>query len=114
MTKPISIDRIAKQFCETAADMITGDRASTHGDASVNFDRIANLWSAYLHTNIAGSQVPVMMVLMKIARSTGGDFNKDDYIDMCGYAALAGEMATKQFEDAGEDNRVYRGAKSYE
>ena len=114
MVNPISINKIAKQFCETAADLLTGDRASAHGEASVNFDRIALLWSAYLHTSIAGNQVPVMMALLKIARSTGGDYNEDDYIDMCGYSALAGEMAAKQFEQANGDNRLYRGRKDYE
>jgi hypothetical protein len=69
------------------------------------------LWSAYLHKDIAGNQVPIMMTLLKIARSTGGDYNEDDYIDMCGYSALAGEMAAKQFEQANGDNRLYRGRK---
>lgn len=109
MTNPISIDRIAKQFCETAGDMITNDRANAHGDASRFFDIVARLWSQYLLIDIAGNQVPIMMVLFKIARSMNGNFNKDDYIDMCGYSALAGEMATKQFEDANEDQSKYRG-----
>jgi hypothetical protein len=109
MTNPISIDRIAKQFCETAGDMVSNDRASAHGDANRCFDIVARLWSQYLLTNIAGNQVPIMMVLLKIARSMNGNFNKDDYIDMCGYSALAGEMATKQFEAADGDQTKYRG-----
>ncbi len=35
------------------------------------------------------------MVCLKLARSIGGGFNADDYIDMAGYAALAGECAAK-------------------
>jgi hypothetical protein len=112
MVNPISINRIAKQYCETAGDLVSNDRAQTHGDASKSFDIVARLWSAYLTTNIAGSQVPLMMMMFKVARSMNGNFNKDDYVDMCGYAALAGEMATKQFEvDANGDNKLYRGTK---
>ncbi len=93
MTNPISTDRIAKQFCDTAGEIITGDRAKSHGDAGDNFQNIADLWSAYLGISISASQVSLMMVMLKIARAKMGAFNNDDYVDMCGYAALAGEIA---------------------
>ena len=40
-----------------------------------------------------------MMVLLKLARIKNGKFNEDDYVDMCGYSALAGEIATKAKSD---------------
>ena len=37
--------------------------------------------------------VALMMVLMKISRNTQGKKNNlDNFIDMCGYAAIAGEI----------------------
>lgn len=36
------------------------------------------------------------MICLKLARSVGGQFNPDDYIDMAGYAALAGECAARK------------------
>ena len=33
-----------------------------------------------------------MMVLLKISRSTMGEFNKDDYLDGSAYMAIAGEL----------------------
>ena len=99
MTNPISIDRIAKRFCDSANELITGDRSISHGDAGVNFQTIAELWSAYLNVSISASQVPLMMVLLKLARIKNGKFNEDDYVDMCGYSALAGEIATKAKSD---------------
>ena len=36
------------------------------------------------------------MVLLKIARTQAGSHNIDDYVDACGYAAIAGEIAENQ------------------
>ena len=36
-----------------------------------------------------------MMMLLKVARSqTGAAAEPDHYVDMCGYAAIAGELVT--------------------
>ena len=40
--------------------------------------------------------VAAMMVLLKIARTQAGNHNIDDYIDACGYAAIAGEIAESE------------------
>ena len=34
-----------------------------------------------------------MMSLLKIARSQGGKYNVDDFIDLVGYGSIAGELA---------------------
>ena len=102
--KPISINRIAKNFCDSAGELIIGDRGNSHGDAKTNFQTIADLWSTYLDVKISASQVPRMMVLLKMARVKSGQFNQDDYVDMCGYSALAGEIATMEQSDEGEQN----------
>ena len=38
------------------------------------------------------------MVLLKIARSQGGAFNLDDFVDMTGYSAIAGQITSKRHE----------------
>ena len=35
------------------------------------------------------------MVLLKVARTKTGSLNRDDFVDMVGYAGLAGEIAGK-------------------
>jgi len=35
-----------------------------------------------------------MMVLLKVSRSRASPQKMDNWIDMCGYAALAGEMVS--------------------
>jgi hypothetical protein len=90
----------AVEILTTAAQLVGGDRARTHGDKYVNHTKIARLWNAYLeNANIVGrnldpTDVANMMVLLKIARTqSGGTHNDDNYIDAAGYAGVAGECA---------------------
>lgn len=82
----------AKETLKIAASLVSGDRAKKHGDAQENHDKIAKLWSAYLGKNLDAHDVACLMALLKIARTQTGATNPDDYIDICGYAAIAGEL----------------------
>lgn len=42
----------------------------------------------------------IFMVALKMARSQGGCYKADDYIDMAAYAALAGEAGAKETNNA--------------
>ena len=45
------------------------------------------------NASITAEDVALMMVLLKISRHTQGTKNNlDNFIDMCGYAAIAGEI----------------------
>lgn len=85
----------ANKIAQTATKLVSGSRARTHGDKHETFATIARLWSAYVGVSISAEDVAHMMVLLKIARTQGGQHNLDDYVDMCGYAACAGEIAAK-------------------
>ena len=87
------------EILQKAKDLITGDRNETHGDAFQNHAEIAEFWNIYLDkklqpmANITAEDVALMMVLMKISRNNQGKkSNIDNFIDMCGYAAIAGEI----------------------
>lgn len=84
------------EILDTAREYVTKDRAATHGDAEDNFRRIAELWSAYLEPEavISATDVAAMMALLKIARISSNDSNPDNWIDIAGYAACGGEIAT--------------------
>ena len=89
----------ASDIATAAAELVAGDREQTHGSKHRNFENIATLWRAYLSIRL-NPQAPVsaldhahMMVLLKIARMQLGAYNPDDYTDMAGYAACAGEVA---------------------
>lgn len=81
----------------SAADqLINGERHEEYGDASDSFERIAGYWNAHLGLNnfISPRDVAAMMVLLKISRLHGdGPKDVDTYIDICGYAAIGGEIA---------------------
>jgi hypothetical protein len=55
-------------------------------------DRIAKFWSSYIGQALNAHDVACMMALLKIARTQTGETNPDDYIDIAGYAAIAGEL----------------------
>jgi hypothetical protein len=79
----------------TASEYVTQDRAATHGDAEDNFRRIADLWNAYLGVNtISAVDVAVMLALLKVARIKSNPTHADNWIDIAGYAACGGEIAT--------------------
>ena len=43
--------------------------------------------------NITAADVAIMMILLKISRTTQGEkFNLDNFVDMAGYSAIAGEI----------------------
>lgn len=92
----------AAEIATKAAALVGGDRAQQNGDKRQNFGNIANLWNAYLATRrdpnlpLDATDIGHMMVLMKIARTQTGKLNADDWLDMAGYSACAGEIALSE------------------
>ena len=77
----------------TAASLIGGDRNATHGSIADNMQKVANLWNAYLGTtSIEAKDAAIMLALLKAARIRTGQPSDDHFIDMAGYAAIAGEV----------------------
>lgn len=89
----------AETIALKAADLIGGERDRQHGQKRDNFERIAAMWNAWLQIRrdpaspLTAHDVGMMMALLKAARTQSGAFNEDDYVDLCGYAACAGEVA---------------------
>ena len=89
----------AGEIALKAAELVSGDRDRQHGAKADNFGRIAAVWNAYLSIRrdptapLDAADVGIMMAYMKGARTQSGAHNPDDYIDMCGYSACAGEIA---------------------
>lgn len=90
-----------------AKEIVTHDRESQYGAPEDNFQKIAKFWSTYLGTHISATDVANMMVLLKVARSSSGEQKMDNYIDICGYAACGGELASLEkaySEDSAKDD----------
>ena len=76
---------------------IIATRGESHGNWDENMTCIARLWSAYLGQplQLEAREVGVMLALVKVGRMAGGTFNRDDYDDLVGYAAIAAAIAHK-------------------
>ena len=84
------------EILETAHHYITQDRAVTHGNvAEDSFGDIAAMWSIYLGHPVGPEDVAMMMVLLKAVRFKNNPQHIDNSIDAAGYAALAGEIASR-------------------
>ena len=110
------------EILDKAKKLVSGDRHQKHGDKVVNHENIARLWSSYLQNktqlniNLMPEDVANLMILLKVARSQAGEHNIDDYVDTCGYASIAGEIAEKRTQISstlGENNaKTNRNTKS--
>jgi len=88
-----------EEILALAKEMVSKDRNDTHGDAFKNHAEIAEFWNIFLDgklrpmANITAADVAIMMILLKISRTNQGEkFNLDNFVDMAGYSAIAGEI----------------------
>jgi hypothetical protein len=99
-----------KEILHQAEICVTGERQHDYGRPERNFRVIAGLWQSYLkYSGCVGSKtdvcicpedVALMMCLFKIGRACTGDYPVlDNYVDLAGYAACAGELATGAQDD---------------
>lgn len=83
----------------TAGELITKDRADLYGPPEKSFGRIGALWGAMLGTDaIAPEMVALMLVQLKVSRIVSSPSHEDSWVDLCGYGALGGELATASAE----------------
>lgn len=93
-----------KGILDAAEACVCGQREQEYGSPEDNFRTIAELWRQYIQARCVGpgvlvdlvpDDVAAMMVLLKVGRIAGGSFSQDNWVDIAGYAACGGEIATK-------------------
>jgi hypothetical protein len=95
---------VSHSILTEAASIVEGVRNQQHGHKERSFLAIAAMWSTYLAARqepagpIRPHDVAQMMVLMKGCRAEWGTPIRDHYVDMAGYAGIAGELALKPEE----------------
>ena len=78
-----------ESILQEAERLVGGERLKFYGPPHINFKRIADMWSAYLNTEVSPLDVCSMMILLKVARiRTGGSYHRDSAVDAAGYARL--------------------------
>ena len=87
------------EILAAAERCVCGHRELDYGSPEDNFGKIAKLWTVYLGVSVSSTDVAMMMALMKIARIKGaqlGRVSEDSFVDLAGYAACGGEIATRE------------------
>ncbi len=70
-----------------------GDRERTYGNPLEHFAAVAAVWSVLLGHPVTPVQVPLLMATLKLVRASHNHMHLDNWIDLAGYAALAGELS---------------------
>lgn len=85
-----------EDILKTANECVNGARQQDYGNPEDNFKKIGELWTAYTGYGYSPVDVAMMLLLMKVGRMSTGRGTADTYVDICGYAACAGEIATEE------------------
>ena len=83
---------LRKKILQKVETIICDERQDAYGAPEESFERIAKYWSTYLNTPITPLQVSNMMILLKIARTQGPVYKRDNYLDAAGYAIIAASL----------------------
>lgn len=95
------------EILEQARVCVTGEREQDYGSPEDSFENTGLLWGVYLRAahpdyakvmpinGITPKDVAVMLGCLKVARIARGD-KADSFVDLAGYAACAGEIATQK------------------
>ena len=82
------------KILETAAKLVSDDRERQYGAPARHFAAVAAVWSVLLGHPVTPGQVPVLLAALKLVRASHNHNHLDNWIDLAGYAALAGEINT--------------------
>jgi len=81
----------------TAAKLITGERAATYGSAERSFSQLGALWGIILDRDAIDPEVVALMLAqLKMARILSHPGHTDSWVDLIGYSALGAEIATER------------------
>ena len=89
-----------EEILKEATKCVMIDRNNTHGEPEDNFNNIAKYWTNYMTSKydalieFEATDIAAMMMLMKVARLATSPQVADHWIDIAGYAACGGGIAT--------------------
>ena len=85
----------SSDYIKKAIELVEGQRQEDYGDKTLNHQNIARLWTAFLDVHISPHDVAICMLLVKVARLKNM-YTDDCYVDIAGYAGIAGEISKKE------------------
>lgn len=105
------MDPIKESVLQEAAHLTSDERRKQYGPAWTNFERIADLWTAYLSGRTIDKTKPIgmddvcfMMTLLKVARHADSPIMKrDNVVDSIGYLCLTEQVRRELYSTNLED-----------
>lgn len=94
----------AKDILEKAAGHMS-DRATTYDnpEGERSMSKLVEMFNTLYNKDLTEEQGWGFMVLLKIVRTSQGDYRADNYEDMTAYASLMGESAESRIENMYEN-----------
>lgn len=91
MPEPLGNPSTSQNILQEAEAAVYGPRQAIYGHPSDDFQRTARLWTAYLGPRcpqgVTSADVPMLMMLLKMARLMESPEHRDSCVDLAGYAA---------------------------
>ena len=76
-----------EDILEEALSLTKGARNQDYGDCTIEFDRVANMWSIIFENEVTPNQVALAMIALKITRQMNAN-KRDNWVDIAGYARV--------------------------
>lgn len=91
-----------QEILEAASNAVV-ERAEHYAPPHITFEVIAEFWNAYdkarAQVPYTGTDVAVMLGLMKTARIAANPDHADSWVDVAGYAACGAEVQDRRREE---------------
>lgn len=93
-----------REILQAAERCVCGDRDQDYGGPEDSFALIASLWEPVIRArcvspgadvNVDAVTVALLMAELKIARASTNEGHMDSWVDLAGYAACGGEIASR-------------------
>lgn len=81
----------ANTLLRTAAETLK-KRGKDYGTMRENHQRIADIWTVIMQTEVTPEQVALCMAGVKMARLVQSPDHEDSWLDLAGYAAVGAEI----------------------
>lgn len=98
-----NIPKTRREILQAAERCVCGDRDASYGGPEDSFALIASLWEPIIRArcvsqgadvNVDAVTVALLMAELKIARAATNVGHMDSWVDLAGYAACGGEIAS--------------------
>ena len=76
-----------EDILEEALSLTKGARNKDYGDCTIEFDRVAKMWSIIFENEVTPNQVALAMIALKITRQMNAN-KRDNWVDIAGYARV--------------------------